>query len=383
MSRTNAPANGRPVITPTAERGISKLVYDDGGVLYRPRWKDGGGRNGKVSYEYFRDLKEAVRFRAAVVANGMRRVEWPPRNSTEVQDQDTARRRQAPGDEPVFRDACALYLISLGIDNDRTLRDYATMYDNHVDAVIGSMGIGQIAPEDLERLLTRMRKKGRAAKTQLNVWGTVVAPVFDWMLTRKQYKTWLQDGNPCPAVKLPTGKDKKIPVDKVLMPDEAPAFLGYAYKVSTRLGDAVTFDYLTGLRFSELVALRVGDIDLVHGHVRVARVARRQADASVEIEHRGKTPAAFRIVPLAGESLAIAEKLCKDRPAEAVLLRAPLGGMWLQLSWYRNWTRLLELARKQKFEKHITTHGLRHGFRLVDANGERWRPAPGQGPDGS
>jgi integrase len=218
----------------------------------------------------------------------------------------------------------------------------------------------------LQQILTVMQKATLAVKTRLNVWGSVVAPVFKWAMGRKQTRGYFtEDGNPCDGVKLPELRGRAVHPDQVLMPGkEAEMFLGWAYDISLLCGDFVTFAYCTGLRFSELVALRVMDIDLEHGLVTVGRVARRKMHHRMVFEyHQGKSDNAFRTItiPVGESAWEIAKRRMEGKKPGDLLIPGQRGGLLLSGTWYRTWARLHELALKNGFPKKLTTHGLRHG----------------------
>jgi hypothetical protein len=50
---------GRPKSSATKFAGVSRLDYPDGGIAYRVRWKEGGGRDGMSTSETFDGLEEA------------------------------------------------------------------------------------------------------------------------------------------------------------------------------------------------------------------------------------------------------------------------------------------------------------------------------------
>ncbi len=123
-------------------------------------------------------------------------------------------------------------------------------------------------------------------------------------------------------------------------------------------GDVVTILAFTGLRWSELVGLRVGDIDLT-----ARRLYVRQAAPEVEgriIVGPPKTRAAVRTVPLPQIVIdALKPRIDKRAPTEQAIT-SPNGGFLRSNNWRRHthWSRALKKTQLAP----LTIHDLRHTY---------------------
>lgn len=154
--------------------------------------------------------------------------------------------------------------------------------------------------------------------------------------------------NPCVKIRTPK-QERKLPM--VLSKGECRALLEAAYKSHyTMLGfrdrAIVSLLLYTGVRRAELLNLRLDDLDLKQGWVRVRR-------------EKGKK---MRLVPLVPEAIAAIEDWLEFRPAcqhqslFTTLARKPLGRHGLQ-ALFRKALRNASITRTG-----ITIHTLRHSF---------------------
>jgi integrase len=126
-------------------------------------------------------------------------------------------------------------------------------------------------------------------------------------------------------------------------------------------GDIVTILAFTGLRWSELVGLRVGDVDLA-----TRRLYVRQAAPEVEgriIVGPPKTRAAVRTVPLPQIVIdALKPRIVGRAPTEQAIT-SPNGGFLRSNNWRRHthWSRAL----KKTLLAPLTIHDLRHTYASV------------------
>lgn len=123
-------------------------------------------------------------------------------------------------------------------------------------------------------------------------------------------------------------------------------------------GDVVIILAYTGLRWSELVGLRVGDIDLAARRLHVRR-------AAPEVEGRiiigpPKTRAAKRTVPLPQVVIDVLAPRIADRQPWEPAITSPNGAMLRSNNWRRHahWS---EALRKTRLAP-LTIHDLRHTY---------------------
>jgi integrase len=123
-------------------------------------------------------------------------------------------------------------------------------------------------------------------------------------------------------------------------------------------GDIVLILAYTGLRWSELVGLRVGDIDLIARRLHVRR-------AAPEVEGRiivgpPKTRAAKRTVPLPQIVIDVLTPRIAGRPPDQPAVASPNGAMLRSNNWRRHahWTEALRATKLAP----LTIHDLRHTY---------------------
>ena len=123
-------------------------------------------------------------------------------------------------------------------------------------------------------------------------------------------------------------------------------------------GDVVTILAFTGLRWSELVGLRVGDIDLA-----ARRLYVRQAAPELEgriIVGPPKTRAAVRTVPLPQVVVEAFTPRITGRAPREQAITSPNGGFLRSNNWRRHthWSRALQKTQLAP----LTIHDLRHTY---------------------
>ena len=123
-------------------------------------------------------------------------------------------------------------------------------------------------------------------------------------------------------------------------------------------GDIVTILAFTGLRWSELVGLRVGDVDL-----KARRLYVRQAAPDVEgriIVGPPKTRAAVRTVPLPQIVIDALKPRIENRSPNEQAITSPNGGFLRSNNWRRHthWNKAL----KETGLAPLTIHDLRHTY---------------------
>lgn len=123
-------------------------------------------------------------------------------------------------------------------------------------------------------------------------------------------------------------------------------------------GDIVTLLAYTGVRWGELTALRVEDVDLARRRLRVVRSITPVAGRPVE--GPPKSRAGRRLVPIADPAARVLADRIAGRDGQALAVTSPRGGTLSATNWRRQvkWnenTRALGLAR-------LRPHDLRHTY---------------------
>ena len=155
------------------------------------------------------------------------------------------------------------HLGSLG-RKPTTLGTYGSLLRTHLVPQLDGRGLEEIEPEDIERLIARMRQEGAGAKTTRNA-VTLLHQIFQF----GRRKGWCET-NPCSRVERPEVEENAD--IRFLTMDEVEALL-QAVSPEHALGPTDRALYMTaamtGLRQGELLGLRWRDVDWTAGRLRV------------------------------------------------------------------------------------------------------------------
>ncbi len=185
----------------------------------------------------------------------------------------------------------ALALAQLDLHGRRasTIEAFESGLRVHLVPYFGDTPIGRITHEDVERFMSRLRRKGLAPKSVKNYLSTLHS-VFDYALRKR----WIGE-NPCRLVNKPKTDDSDpdirfLTLDELeavirAIPDDDPR--GAVERVLYRVAA------MTGMRQGELLGLRWQDVDWL-----VAKVRVRQSFVRGEFG-KPKSKRSSRGVPLA------------------------------------------------------------------------------------
>jgi integrase len=221
------------------------------GTAYEVRWRS----NGAFKQRSFAVKREAERFALRV-------------------ENDIA---QGASTEPLVKNSKTLgEIVAASLAASRpalkplSYRSSESVYRNHVLPAFGHRRISTITRAEVQTWIVALTGKGLAPATVHHC----------YVGLRKAFNFAAEDRlityNPCDGVRLP----KPQTADTF-----APAFLtaaevervGAALDVAAPWGLLVRFAAFTGLRAGELMGLRVGDVDLAAGHVRVRQTLHKIA----------------------------------------------------------------------------------------------------------
>jgi integrase len=149
-----------------------------------------------------------------------------------------------------------------------TLATYDSTLKTHIQpAPLGDLDLREVNPDDVEKLLARMRREGKAPKTIANAF-----KLLHQIFVFGKKKRWCRE-NPCEFVDAPVVKPSTD--IRFLDQEELGTLLRAVDLTAEPFG---TTDYvlfltaaMTGLRQGELLALRWRDVDWEAGKVRVRR----------------------------------------------------------------------------------------------------------------
>lgn len=263
---------------------------------------------------------------------------------------------------------CARHIGSLTGIEEHTRKEYARIVAQHIEPkALGHMRLSAVAREDvrlwLRSLVSTSTGKPLAPKTMANYLGVLSAAMGDAL------DEGLIKLNPTRGVRLPRRDDHTTAHDQVylthgellLIADRLPKWCAH---VPMLLAD-------TGLRWSEMTALRVGDVDVLGGTLRVARAWKRQAEGSWKVGPP-KSEASRRTVAVGDDGLNILAGLTAGRHADEWVVTSIDGKSHLPRSTFmRHWTAALYgegtmakpdggLVGERILEKRPHLHSLRH-----------------------
>lgn len=142
-----------------------------------------------------------------------------------------------------------------------TRQNYRYVLDKHILPVFGAYKMIAILPTDIRAWLTSLKDTGvkpATIKYCLSVLSAVFTTAFNDQITTL---------HPCGGIKAPT-----VPTTqrRIITPDQFA--LIHAALPTRELQLLIETDIETGLRWGELIELRVADLDLPHGQLVVSRV---------------------------------------------------------------------------------------------------------------
>lgn len=224
---------------------------------------------------------------------------------------------------PVDGETCSAwwerYLAHREAKGQASVKDARARVVNWVLPLIGAIPIRVVTREDLERVVRALDVAVRNGdiewKTAENIWGEVTS-AFRQASTSKDPALRVREDNPAANVQ---GPDRGIEKDKpILYPDEAIALLA-SERVPLNRRIAYAFAIYTGARANELAALTAEDVDLAHGHGRIAIA--RQVDRNTGGDRQTKTKKA-RSIDIEPALLPLVRALVASR-SEGRLLHLP------------------------------------------------------------
>lgn len=174
----------------------------------------------------------------------------------------------------------------------RTVEGQRSMFKNHIKPAFGQRRITSLRAHDIEKFVAALGKK-LGHGTVRNVYVLLnkackYAIRHDWLVV-----------NPCTGVALPTNHEEVQDERQFLTPMQVEELAAVLSEKQAFYGLVVRMAAYTGLRAGELAALRVRDIDDMHGVVQVRRTVRRKAQGGW-VYSSPKSKKSARDVPLPG-----------------------------------------------------------------------------------
>jgi integrase len=337
--------------------------HRSGAVSYKVQFRLGGSRDGRWQSETFDDRKSALKFAALVDANGHR---WP---DGWVKGYGFAAPREP--DEPAPEHP----LLEFGTDYIRRLTDAGpdtqskylqqlTALCRWLDEIKGMPAtVENVTGDDDRDWIVARRKAGASPKTVANYHG-LLAAIFKSAVAKE-----LIARNPCEGVKLPAPDDGTEADDDKVFLTEAEFFLLRECMHADDRG-LLTVAVGTGLRWGELTALKVKDVDLSGQPptLSVRRAWKSNGRGEFALEQHGryylgkpKTKESRRRITLAPLVVSALDRAIAGRDPETLIFGAPRGGRVDQGNWYEaRWQRAVGEAQARGLAKKPRFHDLRH-----------------------
>lgn len=278
-------------------------------------WRVIWNQDRKRQTEPFTSEEDAHWFKGLVEAAGNRwPYGWIPRKGFV----DPATTSSAP----TFREWAEKAIDRRTHANDRTKADYRRDLTKHVYPYLGDMPIDQIASDNADALVERLVAVPLAPKTIANLHGLVSSLMTDAL----QHRPPLVDHNPFESRlgELPTVKTEDM---VFLTPSEFES-------VDAHIGEwwqpvAETL-YGTGMRFGELTALAVAQVDLLSRRktLTVVRAWKRQPDSNYLLGEP-KTKRGRRTISLSPKLVDVILPMVAGKRGHELVFPARYGGQML------------------------------------------------------
>jgi integrase len=178
-------------------------------------------------------------------------------------------RQEAEKREAVTFGEMADLFLNWADENKKSSVADRSRYDLHIKRQFSKKRIKDISSFDLERLKSRLKKKKLAP-------GTITQCLQLMKVIFNRTRAWGKHSCLFPIVKFPKADNRRV---AFLTPEQAELLLSKIKKKSHRLWCQSVLALYAGLRFGEIAALELSDIDLEAGtiHIRDAKGGTRHA----------------------------------------------------------------------------------------------------------
>jgi len=239
----------------------------------------------------------------------------------------------------------------------KTYDGYESLINTSINPSLGNLKLVHLKAKDIQYLYNRKYNDGNGISTNtLRRIHTVLKSALNQALINE-----LIVKNPAIGVQLPVLNKREI---IALNTVEQRKFLKCAEKY--RLYGAFVVNFDTGLRMSEILALKWDDIDLQEGIIYVNKnlVLVKDRDSKNKknkllVQDSSKTKKSTRSIPLTERSLYILKTLkVKQQVISDIVFCSQTGGY----VWPRNYERTFQKVVKKAKLKKCNTHTMRHTF---------------------
>lgn len=303
----------------------------DGGIKWQVRYRDGN----VARSETFKERKGAEEFKRLVDDLG--------------HDEALAIIRAREGNQsrtPTVRDWCTEHIDTLtGVTpgtRDRYRRVVATKLGS-----LGALPIDAVTPANIAKWVNGLEAQGLAGKTIANHHGFLSAAL------KSAVRAGHIPANPCEGTRIPKTERQEM---VFLTHDEFTVLLTH---IRPDAQPMVACMPATGLRFGELTALQVRDIDLNAGSLTVSR-SWKYTENSEMVLGAPKTKRSRRTIYVPGQVLAILEHACAGKTPEAFVFTNQAGAPWTRSRFHEGVWQPAVRAALPALRKKPRVHDMRH-----------------------
>jgi integrase len=251
---------------------------------------------------------------------------------------------------------CARHVASISGIEGATRKEYARIVRDKIAGTdLGRTLVPNLTREKVRLWLLAQERAGLAPKSIANHHSVLSAAM------KQAVAQGLASTNPCHGVRLPRRDDHTTLEERIyLEPGEVRAV---ASRLPSWCGHVPMLLARTGLRWSELTALQVGDVDLLASpaRLRVARAWKRQADGGWKVG-RPKSRKSRRSVTLDPVAVDLLAPLVAGKgKAEPVITTADGVHHLPRSTFIRHWSAALDaLLAEGMLERRPRIYDLRH-----------------------
>jgi integrase len=332
------------------------------GSTWKVSWRLGGGRDGSWQSLTVASSKADADDVAALAKRHGHRL---------TADQIRELIDPTPQTSITATDWCKRFVTSLTGIEPATRGEYERIIDQH----IAGRPLGRIALADVTREHVRLwvrSQEGTLSPKSISNHHSVLSAALGEAAALGKLPT-----NPCRGVRLPRRDDHTVAEEHCyLTPSEVGLICGELERFAPWCADIPWLLARTGLRWSELTALQVGDVDLMGSPatLTVARSWKRQADGSYAVG-APKTKRSRRTISIDAATVNLLASRVAGRAASAWLVPGPDGRSRLpRTTFARHWSTVLNGPRPKPgetrepaglvgagmLEKAPRVHDLRH-----------------------
>jgi integrase len=217
---------------------------------------------------------------------------------------------------PTIREAASIFIDGMKAGSIRNrsgrpykpsaIRGYERELRNRIIPTFGPKRLAALTLPDLQRWADNVGTEGLAPSTIRNVVNPLRA-LYGWALPRGLARV-----NPTTGLRLPSGGKRR---DRIAAPEEADRLLSALPELERGIWATAMY---AGLRRGELMALRVADIDLEIGVIRI-HSERGSYDVGSRTFGSPKSPAAVRLVPIVAKLRTDLMAAVADKPSLALV----------------------------------------------------------------